>query len=130
MTSISPASVKFADKINLDNYDVIISISYLTKSPYSFINNNSCVVLSFHTVRLVKNKVELIETSVSRRKTFQSKHENGFKTACPFNVLERSQHNILFLCSGFKHIGDNYYFQIDATLKEIMSFYDHGVGVL
>ena len=51
--------------------------------------------------------------------------QDGFKTSHPFNILVRSQHNLLFLWSSFKYIGDNHYFQIDATSKEIMLFHDH-----
>ena len=74
------------------------------------------------------------ETTVSRTKTFELQltfeFQDGFKNLRADNILVRSQHNLLFLWSGFKHIGDNHYFEIDATSKEIMPFHDHGVVVL
>ena len=55
---------------------------------------------------------------------------NGFESLRPFNILVGSLLNLLFPWSGFKHIGDNHYFEIDATSKEIMSLHDRGVVVL
>ena len=71
---------------------------------------------------------------MSRPKTLKFKvsfkFEDGFQNLRADNILVRSQHNFLFLWSGFKHIGDNHNFEIDATSKEIMPFHDHGVVVL
>ena len=71
---------------------------------------------------------------MSRPKTFEFKlsfeFQDGFKNLRAVYILVRPQHNLLFLWSGFKHIGDNHNTEIDATSKEIMPFHDHGVVVL
>ena len=119
---------------NWDNYDITNHQFPILKFSYSFINYNSCFSLPFHTVSVSKDYEGYRKPSVSRLIAFEYKlsfvFQNGFKTSHSFNILVRSQHNLLFLWSGFKHIGDNHYFEIDATSKEIMSFHDHGVVVL
>ena len=55
--------------------------------------------------------------------------ENGFKRLHPVDVLVRREHDLYFLWDRFKHIGDSMYLEIVTTLKEIMSFHDHGVVV-